>query len=185
MNRVLSTLRSVAVTVATVTLVGAGLSSAAAPASADDPEPQVVSCVGTYASTYTPGLTSTPKPTSFAAHGTLGPCVSGLGPDYASAEIETGGAGDLSCVAGGNTSGTGTLTWAGGQESEFTHTGLVSLRPLGVTVLLIDGTITDGPLEGATFVWTVTFVALDLLNCLTPQGVTSMSGPTTLTVTPL
>jgi hypothetical protein len=163
-------------------LAAAGL--AAAPASADDPTP-LVSCTGTYASTYTPGLTSTPKPTTFAAHGTLGPCVSGLGPDFASAEIETGGSGDLSCVAGGNTSGTGTLTWAGGQESEFSHTGLVSLRPLGITVLVIDGTITDGALDGATFVWTVTFVTLDLLNCLTPQGVTSMSGPTTLTVTPL
>lgn len=183
MNRSSVLARLVAVGAA-VLLAAASLVAVATPASADDPGPTLVECPGTIALSYSPGITSTPRTTSYVGQATLGPCVSTLGPDFASGQLEASGGGELSCLTGGNSTGDASIAWAGGQESEFTFTGEVGLRPLGVTVLILTGTMTDGAFEGADLVVVLPMLATDLLNCLTPTGLTSLAGPISVTITP-
>lgn len=175
-------MRRTSIFVAGVAMVASALVTCAA--SADEPTP-LVECLGTESITYTPGLTTTARDVDLAAQGTVAPCVSVLGPDFAGGQITFDGSGSLSCLAGGNSTGAGTIAWNGGQESEFTYTGGVSLRPLGVTVLVLTGEVTDGAFEGAGMLTTITLASLDLLACLSPQGVTSTGGPITVNINPL
>lgn len=170
---------------ATTVLALAGLS---APVHADDPDPSeaLITCLGTVTVDYTPGLTTTLQPVHADAAGTLGPCVTVLGSDFSNGTITYDGGGELSCLSGGGgqSSGVGTIEWAGGQESDFTYTAGVALRPGGITALVVTGTVSSGTFVGATVTQTVVFASLDLLSCFTPQGITTTSGPVTVTVTP-
>ncbi|MEW2580962.1 hypothetical protein [Streptomyces syringium] len=52
-------------------------------------------------------------------------------------------------------------------------------------VTVSTGTITAGKFTGAAVVTEVTLFASSVSACLTPEGLTSASGPTTVTVTRL
>lgn len=168
------------------------LFAAALPAAASTPAPAaapastaVVQCAGTEAITYTPGLTTVPQQVRLSAQGTLGPCATTAGPDFSDGRIAFSGAGQLSCTVGGSSSGTAAITWTGGERSAFTYQGAVSLRPDGVTVLVLTGTVTSGSFAGEHVVNTITLASTDLTACLSSRGLTATSGPITLNVNPL
>ena len=48
-------------------------------------------------------------------------------------------------------------------------------------MLVLTGTVVDGLFQGATVVQTKVLPATDLAACLTPQGLTSVSGTVTFT----
>ncbi|MET9252558.1 hypothetical protein [Streptomyces sp. NPDC003717] len=165
-------------------LTGAAL--AGAPAASATASAGLVTCpVGTQTTTYSPGLRlpATPAPTvSLHTDGTLGPCVS-LDGHHTGAVYKADGSGKLNCL-GGNSSGGGSLNWSdpGAATSKFTFTGGISLRPDGVTVLVLNGTVTSGDFAGKHLVVTVVLLSTDLTACLTPTGLTTSSGPFTASV---
>ncbi|MFD3741871.1 hypothetical protein ACFWVB_39490 [Streptomyces microflavus] len=178
--------RLAAIFTAALTAAGA-LIAAAPPATAAT---SLVTCpLGTETITYTPGLRlpalppAPPNPSvSLNASGTLGACVS-LDLQHTSGTITFTGAGPLTCL-GGNSSGSGRVTWSnpGTTPSDFTFTGGVSVRPNGVTVLVLSGSVTAGDFTGAAVVNTIVLASTDLTACLTPAGLTTSSGPITLTL---
>ncbi|MFF5438895.1 hypothetical protein [Streptomyces achromogenes] len=169
-----------------LTLTSAPFSSAAVPVPVTLPSADsVVQCAGTEAITYEPGLTLTPRQVTLRAEGTLGPCVTLAGSDYSGGQITFQGSGYLSCSVGGSSSGTAEITWLGGERSRFTFQGAVSLRPDGVTILVLTGEVTSGAFVGEKVVNTITLASSDLTDCLTASGLTSTSGPITLNINPL
>lgn len=170
-------------------LAGAGLLAAGgltAPVQADDPDPSeaTMTCTGSLDVDYSPGLKTTSQNVALTASGTLNPCISLLGSDFASGTVTASGSGMLGCLAGGNSTGTGTIDWAGPQTSTFSYTGTVALRPLAVTELILDGEITGGTFDGANLTITLTLLTLDLLACTTSTGLTSTSGAAVALMTP-
>ncbi|MGW2477732.1 hypothetical protein [Streptomyces sp. NPDC001665] len=161
----------------------------AAPASAtppaDPPSTSITQCLGTEAITYTPGLTLTSQQVALDASGTLGPCVTTAGTHFSGGQITFSGSGSLSCSIGGSSAGSAHIVWSGGETSVFAYRGAVSLRPGGVTVLVLTGTVTSGAFTGEKVLSTITLASTDLVACLTPQGLTSTSGPITLDINPL
>ncbi|MFI2644303.1 hypothetical protein [Streptomyces sp. NPDC018610] len=88
----------------------------------------------------------------------------------------------LNCL-GGDSTGTGKVTWSnpGTTPSRFTFTGGISLRPDGVTVLVLTGHVTSGDYQGSTLINAIVLASTDLTACLTPQGLTTISGTISLT----
>ena len=146
----------------------------------------LVTCpVGTQTTAYSPGLklpATPPATVSLSTGGSLGPCVS-LDLNHTGASFSLTGSGQLSCL-GGNSSGTGRLDWVnpGTSDSYFDFTGGISLRPDGVTVLVLTGEVTSGDYTGATVIETVVLASTDLTACLSPAGLTSVSGPFTVSL---
>lgn len=180
--------RTRAATLCTAVLTAAGAWIAASPPAAATTA--LVTCpLGTESITYTPGLKlpalppAPPNPSvSLSSTGTLAACVS-LDLHHTSGTITFSGGGPLTCL-GGNSSGSGRVTWAnpGTTPSDFAFTGGVSVRPDGVTVLVLTGSVTAGDFTGAAVVNTIVLASTDLTACLTPAGLTTSSGPITLTL---
>ncbi|MGW7274439.1 hypothetical protein ACWGH5_28390 [Streptomyces sp. NPDC054864] len=51
-----------------------------------------------------------------------------------------------------------------------------------MTVLLLTGTVTSGDYAGHKLVATITLLSTDITACLNPSGLTSSSGPITITI---
>ncbi|MFF6824784.1 hypothetical protein [Streptomyces longwoodensis] len=159
------------------------LPSAQASVAAEDVD--LVSCpLGVQSTTYTPGLTfTTPAPdVTVSSSGTLGACAS-TDLDHTAATYQFKGSGNLNCL-GGNSTGTGKITWAdpGTTPSRFTFVASIALRPDGTTVLVATGPVISGDYTGHTVVHTVVITSLDLLACATPGGLTLTSGPFSTTI---
>ncbi|GAA0463610.1 hypothetical protein [Streptomyces olivaceiscleroticus] len=157
-----------------VSAAGARPVSAAAPAG--------ISCpVGSQVGTYTPGLTYEPREVAFQASGNVSGCVGLSGNGISGASFSATGHGTASCLAG-SVSNTATYHWSNGQTSTVTGTGAINLKPNGVTVLVLTGTVTSGLFTGATVVQTKVLLNSDLTACASPGGLTSVGGPISLTV---
>ncbi|MEU4212378.1 hypothetical protein AB0F13_20660 [Streptomyces sp. NPDC026206] len=176
--------RTIACAAALLT-VAAALSPAA---NAADGSTVLMTCAGTVAATYSPGLTYTPKPTAISSHAVIG-CPLPIGSRAATATFGGRSNGTLSCLAG-PASGTLTFHWDENrafhgdkrETSTASITSIVTLRPNGNMVTASTGTITSGRFAGATVVTEVTLPASSATACLTSQGLTSASGPTTVTI---
>lgn len=141
-----------------------------------------VSCpVGSQVGTYSPGLTYEARHVAFQASGTVSGCVDLSGNRITGASFTAAGQGTASC-ASGSVSNTTTYRWSNGRTSTVTGTAAINLKPNGVTVLVLTGTVKSGLFTGATVVQTKTLLNSDLTACLTPQGLTSVGGPVSLTV---
>jgi hypothetical protein len=140
-----------------------------------------VSCpLGTQVGSYSPGMTLLPRQIEFTATGTLGACVSPSHPEITGATFTSLVVGTFSCLSG-STTNVSTYHWNNGQSS-VVHGGFeVNLKPGGTTVLVLTGTVTEGLFQGATVVQTKVLPATDLLACLTPEGLTSVSGTASFT----
>ncbi len=159
----------------------------------------LVSCAGTVAASYAPGLTYAPRNTAVSSRAVVGCPVSTV-PSFSSATFGGESSGTLSCLLG-PASGTLTFHWGGRKASpihddhgdhegrERTSTAHISsvaaVRPNGNIVTISTGSITDGAFKGATVITEVTLLASQQAACLTPQGLTAASGPTTVTITRL
>ncbi|MEU8547466.1 hypothetical protein AB0C81_10755 [Streptomyces roseoverticillatus] len=182
---------------AAVAITAAALTPTTQTAHADDqPVGVLLACAGTVAASYAPGLTFAPKATSVTSRAVVG-CPLSTDSRFASASFGGDSAGTLSCLLG-PASGTLTFHWGGGKgegkaSPRHGHPGgttstasirsLAALRPNGNIVTVSTGTITDGAFKGAAVVTEVTLLASQHAACLTPEGLTSASGPTTVTIT--
>ncbi|MEV0175776.1 hypothetical protein AB0I00_32265 [Streptomyces sp. NPDC050803] len=145
-------------------------------------DPVDISCpVGSQVGTYAPGLTYEPRQVSFTASGNVSGCVDLSGNGIAGASFTASGSGTASCLAGGVSNRT-TYHWSNGQTSTVAGTAAINVKPNGVTVLVLTGTVESGLFTGATVVQTKVLLNTDLTACLTPEGLTSVGGPITLTV---
>jgi hypothetical protein len=164
--------------VATVPLVLTGATAASA-----DIAP-VTCAAGAQSSTYNPGLrlVFTPPDVHVHTEGNLGVCVA-LDFVHTAGTFELDGTGPLSCLDGGS-GGTGRIDWAapGTHDSHFTYTGLIVLRPDGVSVITETGQITSGDYAGHTLVMAKVVASVNLVACLTPQGLTQTSGPVNVVI---
>lgn len=174
-------LRSVVVAAVTGILVGSGAIVSPAAAAPVSPAVVDVSCpLGTQVGTYSPGMTLLPRQIEFTATGTLGACVSLSHPEITGATFTSLVVGTFSCLSG-STSNISTYHWNNGQSSVVQGGFEVNLKPGGTTVLVLTGTVTEGLFQGATVVQTKVLPATDLVACLTPEGLTSVSGTASFT----
>lgn len=90
--------------------------------------------------------------------------------------------GTIGCLTGG-ASGTLTFHWNNGHSSTAQITSVVAVRPNGDIVTVSTGTVMSGEFTGDTVVTEVTLLASDQTACLLGGGVSSVSGPTTVTFT--
>lgn len=141
-------------------------------------------CVGTGATTYSPGLLLTPQVVSRNATAIYSPCVT-LDPDVTYGIITEGNVtSSLSCLAilqGSGTLITRVITWNTGETSEWQFTSSVQVLG-GIHSVLQTGAITAGKFAGATAIGTRTLLAPPLIECLAPPGVTRQQGLVTLTI---
>ncbi|MCA6091901.1 hypothetical protein LE181_06950 [Streptomyces sp. SCA3-4] len=163
----------------------------------------LLACAGTVSANYSPGLTLTPRAVSITSQAAVN-CPLSTVPTHTSATFGGSSSGRLSCLLG-PADGTLTFHWGGkgphtgeavfhgeggkGGEHDRTSTAAIrsiaALRPNGNIVTVSTGRITDGAFKGATVVTEVTLLASQQTACLTPQGLASASGPTTVTITRL
>ncbi|GAA0403443.1 hypothetical protein [Streptomyces luteireticuli] len=169
---------------ATLALTAAALVQTAQPAGAHDDHGRSVlmACAGTVAASYAPGLTYVPRDTSINSRAVVG-CPVSSDPSVSSATFGGESSGTLSCLLG-PASGTLTLHWGGhAKKTSTAHiSSVAAVRPNGNIVTVSTGSITDGAFKGATVITEVTLLASRQTACLTPQGLTAASGPTTVTV---
>lgn len=171
------------VTVAASLLVAACLSTSSASATSDSSAILDISCpLGTQVGTYNPGLTLIPREIDFTSTGTLAACLSPSHPEITGGEFTASGSGTASCLTG-SVSNTTVYHWNTGQHSTVVGSFSVNLKPGGTTVLVLVGTVTSGLFQGATAAQTKVLPATNLADCLTPEGLTSVSGPISFTAT--
>ncbi|MFH9657998.1 hypothetical protein ACH4NF_30310 [Streptomyces sp. NPDC017248] len=144
----------------------------------------LLDCPGYETSTYQPGLTLVPRQVTLSASGAIGPCA-GLPLGHTTGTVTFTGSGLLSCVWE-EAQGGGRIDWTNpeGTSSTFTFTTAISLRPGGLSVIVLSGEIGSGDFTGSTIV--VEFILApgpaQTLECLTPQGLTTVSGPLNLQI---
>ncbi|MFJ7423565.1 hypothetical protein ACIQXD_33910 [Streptomyces uncialis] len=176
-------MKKVAAAPAAIVLALAGVVATSAPASAA--APALVTCTGTTTVDFSPGVTNTPQTVSVSGQDTADVCLSLTHPQLTSFIGPFSGTASQSCTslfAGG--SGTETLYWNDGTSSAWSYTNSFS-NVNGTKVGTSTGPLTSGTLAGATVTQTITFANLDLTACTTPQGLTSLSGLDTWTITHL
>jgi len=146
-------------------------------------ESVLLTCPGTQATHYTPGLTFTPRLIHFTSSTVAGPCV-GLPLTVTSLRSSLAGQGTLDCLAG-SADVVLEIEWSDGTSSHAEGSNVLTLRPGGVVVVVEQSTVVSGRFLGATLTRTVTLLQTELLACATEEGVTDVAGPVTYTVTGL
>lgn len=133
--------------------------------------------VGYETATYDPGLTTTTQTVDLVADGATGPCTGDS--SHTAGLLHFTGSGSLSCVSG-SSSGSGSIDWTNSDTSPsvFTFTAGVGLRPGGVSVLVLEGTVTSGDFAGQAIEVVIILVPspTQALQCLTTTGVETSSG---------
>ena len=164
-----------AVTIALVAGIPLGAGTAQA-ASGD------VTCLGTVTANYSPGLLLISGPQTVTTNEIDAPCASASNPDVTSghAGITVNvDAGCLNVLQPG--SETKVFTWNTGQSSVFSFNRSIS-RIGGNSIVTLAGAISQGLFAGSSALEIITFPTINLLNCLTPPGITSLFGVATLTI---
>jgi hypothetical protein len=146
-----------------------------------------VTCTGQDDTTYTPGVTNTPGPVTITSSVEYAPClhVNGLQISTMSGEVFSQHERVASCtqlLGGGQ--GTRVIRWSNGQTSTWELTTTTQIVAGNYVVVGI-GQITDGLYEGALAQRELVLPGLleALQACSTPEGLTSVSGTFTFTIT--
>lgn len=145
----------------------------------------IVTCVGSVSSSYSPALTSTPQTVSITGTASYSLCT-GTGGVTTASNSTNAIRPDYSCL-GLLEVGTSpaTVTWNTGETSTMTTTR-VSVQLSGIsTTLLHVGSVTAGKFVGARVVRATEFLNTDLDACYTPEGLSQISGPSTLNIVSL
>jgi hypothetical protein len=160
--------------------LAASMSVLAAETGSANADTTLVDCsVGAEATTFTPGLTFVPQPTSVHVDGTLADCVStDLAINSATFTINGGGTG--SCLTSSFNS-TMVVDWNSGANSVIRYDLTVNIKPDGETVFVSVGEVVSGQFAGARVVRATAEATLDVTKCL-DGGVRNASGPATLTI---
>lgn len=155
--------------------------AAGAPAQA---ETITLNCsVGTQIVHYSPGITNTPKPTTFTSTAQLTACV-GVPLGISNAQINASGFGNIGCESS-DADVTLDILWGDQTTSTAEVVNVITQRPTGQIIVVSEAEIVSGRFVGATLTRTLTLLQTDLAGCSTPEGVTSAAGPVTMTVTSL
>lgn len=153
-----------------------GLSATPASATAS-----FLNCQGTSTVTYSPGLTHTPQSVTVTSNNTFPTCTSSDG-SITSAYLDTSvHTGVRSCTSLLN-SGSGPLTirYNNGQSTTYTS-NFSATYLLGQLSVTDTGPVTSGQFTGGTAAGQAVYLA-DLSKCGTPEGITSLSGPYTVSI---
>ncbi|WP_327179533.1 hypothetical protein OG599_32455 [Streptomyces sp. NBC_01335] len=144
-------------------------------------DPVVMVCTGTGLQTYSPGITLSTQQTEVTNSSDLTTCLGGpvssgrhsFGPfDTTASCLYTPPIGDDAFD----------LTWNDNTTSHYEGTYVVVVTG-GQLIVTSTGTITSGRFAGKALQEIVTYLAPNLLQCATPQGVTSISGPISIVIT--
>lgn len=155
----------------------AGLPAHAAPA-AD------LACAGARTTTYSPGITTTPRETTYTINGALTSCESPSDPTLISGTYSSTGKAILSCsLSSGSSVSYETYKFNNGESSTARYVSNVVTKPAGQTVVTSIGTVESGKFKGDMATRTATVVTQESTQCLSRDGVTSTTGPVTLTFT--
>jgi hypothetical protein len=163
-------------------VVGIGLWAGWAPERASA-APSLTVCQGEQFQQYNPGLTITPRITSFSATTSLSTCLS-TSPGILSGGFSITGSGVISCTAGSVLSQL-TLTWNTGEMSVIQLVSPLDLKPDGETVVVSQGSVLSGKFKGATVTEVLTLVSTEVTACFSSAGLVQSSGPVVLTITSL
>jgi hypothetical protein len=147
-------------------------------------ETELLSCTGTGANTYQPGVTFQPNTVAVSSSAHYEPCISTGSPTIASGGYQANATSVVSCLAG-SFAITVTITWNTDETTTVTAIGIIAQRPANEVVVIYQGTVTAGRFTGATVVMTAALLNMTPAQCLTPQGVTATSGPATIVITQL
>jgi hypothetical protein len=143
-----------------------------------------LNCEGWETSNYSPGLLLTPREVTFSATSLYGPCVA-VGSDISSGESDLRATQTASCTLSSTGLGEERIHWNTGEVSVVQNEVNIVEHPVGQTVVTTLGTVVSGPFTGDNTKRVLTLVTPSALQCLSEPGVTSVSGPVTLTFTPL
>ncbi|MBN9684645.1 MULTISPECIES: hypothetical protein [unclassified Corallococcus] len=145
----------------------------------------LVSCpVGAVVTNYSPPLRSTPQAVTIQGQATFSNCVSVFDPGLTSATnnftINTTAytCNDLLEIGSART----VVTWNTGETSTLVQTRVSSQVGSTTIVITYVGTVESGKYRGAVALRTLTYLSTDLDACTSPEGLTQMSGLTTLTL---
>jgi hypothetical protein len=147
-------------------------------------ETQLLSCTGTGANTYQPGVILQPRVVAVSANAHYEPCTSSGSLTITSGGYQANATSVVSCLAG-SFAITVTITWNTGETTTVTAIGIIAQRPANEVVVVYQGTVTAGRFTGATVVMTAALVNTTPEQCLTPEGVTGTSGPAAIVITQL
>lgn len=164
-------------------VAGAVLASAAVPgATALADAPAAVVCTTSSDWTYSPGVVLVPRPLrtsvrdGYTSCTGLGGAVAGSGTSEFVVDRSAGCLEPLAAVEESRV-----ITWADGTTSTFSYTVTVTSAP-GADVVTKVGTITDGVFAGRSAQAVQAAPALDLVRCLTEEGIVRQSSLGTFTV---
>jgi hypothetical protein len=147
-------------------------------------ETELLSCTGTGANTYQPGVTLQPRSVAVSSSAHYEPCVSSGAPTITSGGYQANATSVVSCLAG-SFAITVTITWNTGETTTVTAIGIITQRPANEVVVVYQGTVTAGRFTGAAVVMTAALLNTTPAQCLTPEGVTATNGPATIVITQL
>lgn len=160
-------------------IIGIDFSMGGKPAHADIVD---LTCpVGGETATYSPGLTNTPQQVKVTVDGAHTTCVSLSDPTIKSANYRYILQRDISCLTSALGPYDVTYNFSNGKSSTVHFVSSEQVRGEGELVITSIGTVTSGEFAGDMVTRTVTETTLSPEQCLTPQGVTSVTGVTTLT----
>lgn len=141
------------------------------------------SCIGQQTTTFSPGLTNAPQPSTAQVTNALTTCISLTDPLIASgssgATINYPARSCIDLLDGARGVST-TFRWNTGRTSTFTYDLTVNSVE-GPIVAVLSGTITAGQFRGAIG-RAVVVLGADLTRCLTPAGLSAATGPYLLDV---
>lgn len=147
-------------------------------AHATDAAPALVTCLGQATQNYSPGLTLTPRLTTISSSASLD-CLGS--PDAVSTSFGPVST-QASCLLG-DLGGPTTVVyrWSDGSTSTIDLSFVVT-RPLGQTILTGTGTVTVGLYQGSLVQVVYAYISPSIAACLSPSGVSQVSGPVSFTV---
>jgi hypothetical protein len=165
-------------------VMGAAMAMAVAAPAVSAADTELLSCTGTGANTYQPGVTLQPQTVAVSSSAHYEPCVSSTAPTITSGGYQANATSIVSCLAG-SFAITVTISWNTGETTTVTAIGIIAQRPANEVVVVYQGTVTAGRFAGAAVVMTAALVNTTPDQCLTPQGVTGTSGPAAIVITQL
>ena len=143
-----------------------------------------ITCSGSETLTYNPGLKLFERTVTLDVLANFGPCVS-TNPAIQSGTAATPPGGvpaKLSCLNPLDLpSGVASIRWNNGTKSRYSFNQVTSTLA-GQLVATTTGTVIEGEFLGRSLLIVFVSPAPNLLNCLSPSGLTARSGPITLSI---
>lgn len=135
-----------------------------------------LTCTSVQTTTYSPGVTLSPKQQDVTVSTVAAPCTSLTEPDIKSGKASFSLQGERSCLdldqAG---SGTASITWNTGATSVFTYSSQTE-TVAGQVIVTSQGIVDSGPFKDAAVVQVLASPTLGLLDCLFDPGITERTG---------